>query len=122
MSDLHILFPKAKTTKVGGRTVKIYPVKLRHLSDFSAAAGDLLALLADASAANLAAYGARNQGVIRQLLRRHTSLTRWQVRRINSISAVMLACSIVQANLGFFAQAQLIAVAGLPAGPTSPNS
>lgn len=122
MSDLHILFPKPKATRVGGRTVKVYPVKLRHLADFSAAAGDLLALLADASAANLTAYGARNQGAIRQMLRRHTSLSRWQIRQLNSISAVMLACQIVEANLGFFAQAQQVAVTGLSAGQTSPSA
>ena len=116
MSDLHILFPAAQKVKLGRRSITIHPVKLRHLAEFSGQAGNLLGLMADSSAANFAAYGAKHSTALRRLLLHHTSLNRWQVWRLDSTSAVLLACHVVRANFDFFAQAQQAAVASLSAG------
>lgn len=116
MSDLHVLFPTAQKVKLGGRRVTIRPVKLRHLAEFSPQAGELLSLMSDASAARLAVYAAKHGAALSRLLLRHTSLSRWQIWRLDSTTAVLLACHVVRVNFDFFAQAQQAAVASLSAG------
>lgn len=116
MSELKILFPEHERVKIGRVTAKIYPVKLKDLELYSQAAGGLIVLLADVSALNIAAYGAKNTADLQKLLISCTSLSRRQVSRLSANDAILLGYQVVRVNFDFFAQALPIMVASLPDG------
>ena len=76
MSELKKIFPGYELVKVGGASVKIYPVKLKDLEEYSQTAGSIVAFLADTTAIKMVAYGAKNTTQLQRLLRTPNTQTK----------------------------------------------
>ena len=121
MSELEILFPEPVPVLMRGKTVKIYPVKLRSFELYGRVASGFLTLLDTASIEQINSYGMTNSASVNKLLRATTSLNRWQIKRLPSSTAVSLLADVVRVNSGFFAEALPAMVRAL-AGQMSPNA
>lgn len=116
MSELKALFPEYRSVTVGRTTAKIYPVRLRDLEAYSHSAGSLIALLADATAIKITAYGAKNSESLQRLLRTCTNLSRWRISRLSANDAILFGYQVVRVNYDFFAQALPEVVESLQGG------
>jgi len=103
MSDLEILYPKPVFVRVGKRAVCIKPVQFRHFEAFGKAAGELLAMLSQASPEEIYAWAQRS-GALLDVLGVCTSLSAWRIKRLPSAVAIELMLQVVQVNNDFFAQ------------------
>ncbi|NLD14466.1 MAG: hypothetical protein GX665_05155 [Gammaproteobacteria bacterium] len=116
MSELKTLFPIHETVKIGSVTAKIYPVKLKDLEMYSQAAGNLIALLADATVIKMTVYGAKHAQELNKLLAKCTSLSRRQISKLSANDAILFGYQVVRVNFDFFARALPEVVASLPDG------
>lgn len=114
MSELKVLFPRPVLAMVGGRPVRIMPVKLRDLEAFGQAVGAVVALLGNAEPSEIYRFAA-DSGALQLVLRRCTDLSRWRLRRLPAPVAIELMLAVISVNSDFFAKA-LAAAANLPAG------
>jgi len=105
MSELNILFPKPVVAEVGGKSVKIYPVKLMDFELYGKEAVALMGALDQLTSERLLRYADDHSAGIRRVLLRTTSLTWLQVRRIDSVTAIQLFVEVVRVNSGFFGEA-----------------
>lgn len=121
MSELKTLFPECESVTIGRITAKLYPVKLKDLESYSQAAGELIALLADATAIKMTVYGAKNADSLKKLLSTCTSLSRRQISRLSANDAILFGYQVVRVNFDFFAQALPEVVASLPGGAGLPS-
>lgn len=118
MSELKKIFPGYELVKVGGASVKIYPVKLKDLEEYSQTAGSIVAFLADTTAIKMVAYGAKNTTQLQRLLRLNTSLSARQIRKLSASDAILLGYQVVRVNFDFFEKALHEVVVSLPDGGT----
>ena len=116
MSELKTLFPDHELVKIGRTVAKIYPVKLKDLDAYSQAAGNLIALLADATVIKMTVYGAKHAQELSKLLVTCTSLSRQQISRLSANDAILFGYQVVRVNFDFFAHALPEVVASLPDG------
>lgn len=122
MSDLQILYPEPVIVRLQGRSVKVLPVKLRHMEAYGVAAAELIGLLSHATVQQLNTYAARNASSLKRLLRRSTNLKPWQLWFMPATTAIQLAVQVVQANAGFFGEALPAMVDALNGVTSSSNS
>jgi hypothetical protein len=121
MSELEILFPEPVTIDVGGKSVKLHPVKLRDFDLYGKTAAALIELFASASVQQINRYAASNSAQVRKLLLRTTSLNRWHLWRMPASVSVQILAEVVRVNAGFFGEA-LPAMARALSGPTLPSN
>lgn len=121
MSALEIMYPTPEAIEVQGRTVMVYPVKLRHLEQYGKTAGALVDLFSRASTVEVSRYAAKNAREIRKLLLVTTSLKRWQLWLMPSAICVQVLAEVVRVNTGFFVDALPAMVRAL-SGPLSPSA
>lgn len=117
MNDLRVLFPKSVVADVGGRSVTIRPVTLKDFDEFGEASGNLLAMIASASPAQVYAY-AKKSGALKSILGSCTDMPAWRVGRLPAASAVELMIQVIAVNSSFFDQA-LVRAASLLTGAVS---
>ncbi|MCY1287922.1 hypothetical protein D9M68_448280 [compost metagenome] len=105
MSQLSVIFPEPVELPLGRHAIQIRPVEFRHFAMFGRAAGQLLAVAANASYEQALAYAERNATDLRRLLRATTSLSRWRLSRLPAAVLLQVALQVVRVNGDFFAQA-----------------
>ena len=121
MSALEIMYPTPEAIEVRGRTVMVYPVKLRHFEQYGKTAGALVELFAKASVPEVNRYAAKNAREIRKVLLATTSLKRWHLWFMPSAICVQVLAEVVRVNTGFFVDALPAMVRAL-SGPLSPSA
>ncbi len=114
MSQHEILFPKPVTLMIEGRKVVITPVRFRDFERFGQAAAKAIAIAAAETTVQLYAQ-ARDSGVLLDVLRSTTTLSRWRIRRLPAAAAVQLMYEVIRVNKDFFEQA-LVSAANVLAG------
>lgn len=119
MSELKKIFPACELVKVGEATVKIYPVKLKSLEEYSQTAGSIISFLADATAIKMLSYGAKEAAQLKRLLLLNTNLSSRQIRKLNASDAILLGYQVVRVNFDFFEKALHQVMVSLPDGGIS---
>lgn len=117
MSELKLIFPEPEVVEVQGRRVLVRPVRLRDFEVFGAAAAALIAMVANATPAEVYAY-AKQSGALPAILRSCTDLSAWRISRLPAAVAVELMLLVVAINNRFFDQA-LVRAGNLLAGAMS---
>lgn len=105
MSELKIIFPEPEVVVLGGKEIKIYPVKLRDFELYGKEAGALMGALDSLNAEQLLKYAASHSAGIKKVLSRTTSLSTWQSRSLESTVAVQLFVEVIRVNSSFFGEA-----------------
>ena len=118
MSELEILFPEPSGVMLGRSMVEIYPVRLRDFEHYGKSAGALIELFSQASVQQINRYAEKHSRELRRLLRRTTSLNRWQLWRLPATTAVQLLVEVVRVNSGFFGEALPAMVRALSGEPS----
>lgn len=75
--------------------------------------------MADATAANMAGYAAKNTPALKSLLATCTDLSHRQIAGLSIVESIMLGFQVVRVNFDFFAQALPQVLASLPDGAGS---
>lgn len=111
--SLALLFPEPERIEVQGRKVEIHPVALRDFDLFGRASTALFGFLADGSPLAVGTFGKEHGALLKQLITKTTSLSRWRIARLPASVAVQVAVQVVRVNAGFFAEAQAAAAVAL---------
>lgn len=106
MPSINILSPEPEEVRVNDRSVKVYPVRLKHFELYGEVAGGLLAVIGTSTVDQVHAYGERNSRKIAAVLAATTTVSRWRARRLPVAVAIQLMLHVIRVNAGFFAQAQ----------------